>query len=155
MAEKAQEQNQQEVQNQAPANPGPILLTRKQRRYMMKQQKALKYISKLPLADKLKLQRENQENGRKLHQQHLDANEKRNHQRLERILEGYTDADGNHVDGLKDTWKGTGYNSKEMEMLEEAWSLSVIKDKSTYQEDKKKRKSLIKQANASLASRKK
>ena len=120
----------------------------------MKQQKALKYISKLPLADKLKLQRENQENGRKLHQQHLDANEKRNHQRLERILEGYTDADGNHVDGLKDTWKGTGYNSKEMEMLEEAWSLSVIKDKSTYQEDKKKRKSLIKQANASLASRK-
>ena len=65
--------------------------------------------------------RENQENGRKLHQQHLDANEKRNHQRLERILEGYTDADGNHVDGLKDTWKGTGYNSKEMEMLEEAW----------------------------------
>ena len=41
-----------------------------------------------------------------------------------------------------------------MEMLKEAWSLSVIKDKSTYQEDKKKRKSLIKQANASLASRK-
>ena len=123
-----------------PQNPGPILLTRRQRRYMLKQQKALRYISKLPLKDKLEIQRQNQENGRKLHQQHLDIIEKRNHEMLERKLEGYTNEDGEHVEGLKDTWRQMGYNDKEMNMLEEAWALSIVKDRETYQEDKKKRK---------------
>ncbi len=138
-----------------PQNPGPILLTRRQRRYMLKQQKALRYISKLPLKDKLEIQRQNQENGRKLHQQHLDIIEKRNHEMLERKLEGYTNEDGEHVEGLKDTWRQMGYNDKEMNMLEEAWALSIVKDRETYQEDKKKRRQLVKKAKASLDSRKK
>ncbi len=151
MAEEKQIENP-EVQ---PQNPGPILLTRRQRRYMLKQQKALRYISKLPLKDKLEIQRQNQENGRKLHQQHLDIIEKRNHEMLERKLEGYTNEDGEHVEGLKDTWRQMGYNDKEMNMLEEAWALSIVKDRETYQEDKKKRRQLVKKAKASLDSRKK
>ena len=62
---------------------------------------------------------------------------------------------GERVDGLKDTWKNIGYNAKEMEMLEEAWALSIVKDKETYREDKKKIKALHKEAKASLNSRKK
>ncbi len=40
-------------------------------------------------------------------------------------------------------------------MLEEAWSLSVIKDKETYQADKKKRRALQKEAKASRDARQK
>ena len=122
---------------------------------MMKQQGVLKYISKLPLAERLKIQQANIENGRKLHQRHLDIQEKRNHEMLERKLEGYTNEKGEHVDGLKDTWKNIGYNAKEIEMLEEVWALSIVKDKETYREDKKKIKALHKKAKASLDSRKK
>lgn len=151
----AENKKEQTPEVQQPQNPGPILLTRRQRRFMLRQQGALRYISKLPLADKLKIQRENIENGRKLHQQHLDINEKRNHEMLERKLEGYTNEEGEHVDGLKDTWRQIGYNEKEINMLEEAWALSIVKDKETYQADKKKRRQLVKEAKASLDSRKK
>ena len=59
MAKKQKETQEVEAQNQqAPQNPGPILLTRRQRRFMLRQQGALRYISKLPLADKLKIQKE-------------------------------------------------------------------------------------------------
>ena len=123
----------------------------------MKQQGVLRYISKLPYLGEVRSQirQQNIENGRKLHQQHLDRQEKLNAERLERILEGYTNEDGEHVNGLKDTWRAVGYNDKEIDMLEEAWALSVVKDKSTYREDKKKIKALQKEAQASLASRKK
>ena len=40
-------------------------------------------------------------------------------------------------------------------MLEEAWALSVVKDKETYQADKKKRKALRKEAKASRDARQK
>jgi hypothetical protein len=152
MAEQTENQTPEQAQ---PQNPGPILLTRRQRRWMQKQQGLTRYIQKLPLADRLKLQRQNQENGRKLHQQHLDIQEQRNHTRLERILEGYTNEEGEKVPGLKDNWAAQGYNQKEIDMLEEAWSLSVIKDKTTYQADKKKRRALEKEAKASRDARKK
>ena len=122
---------------------------------MLRQQGVLRYISKLPPAEKAKIRQQNIENGRKLHQQHLDINEKRNHEMLERKLEGYTNEEGEHVDGLKDTWRKIGYNDKEINMLEEAWALSVVKDKETYQADKKKRRQLQKDAKASLLARKK
>ena len=152
MAEQTENQTPEQAQ---PQNPGPILLTRRQRRWMQKQQGLTRYIQKLPLADRLKLQQQNIENGRKLHQQHLDLQEKRNHERLERILEGYTNEDGDKVPGLKDNWAAQGYNQKEIDMLEEAWSLSVIKDKTTYQADKKKRRALQKEAKASRDARQK
>lgn len=154
MAEQAQ--NPQE-QNQSQTPQAPILLTRKQRRYMMKQQGVLRYISKLPFLGETRSQirQQNIENGRKLHQQHLDMQEKANAERLERKLEGYIDENGERVNGIKDTWRAVGYNDAEIEMLEEAWALSVIRDKETYREDKKKIKQLQRDAQASLASRKK
>ena len=86
---------------------------------------------------------------------HLDRIEQANAERLERILEGYTNEEGEKVSGLKDNWKAQGYNQKEIDMLEEAWSLSVIKDKETYQADKKKRRALQKEAKASRDARQK
>ena len=124
---------------------------------MMKQRGILKYISKLPFLGetRTRIRQENIENGRKLHQMHLDRIEQANAERLERILEGYTNEEGEKVPGLKDNWKEQGYNQKEIDMLEEAWSLSVIKDKETYQADKKKRRALQKEAKASRDARQK
>lgn len=124
---------------------------------MMKQRGILKYISKLPFLGetRTRIRQENIENGRKLHQMHLDRIEQANAERLERILEGYTNEEGEKVPGLKNNWKEQGYNQKEIDMLEEAWALSVIKDKETYQADKKKRRALQKEAKASRDSRQK
>lgn len=148
MAEKQKAEQEVQAQNQLPQqNPGPTLLTRKQRRYMMKQQGVLRYISKLNFLGETRsaIRRENQENGRKLHQQHLDLQEKLNAERLEAKLEG-----------LKETWKEVGYNAKEMEMLEEAWAIGVVRDKdSNRKEDKKKIKQLHRSVQESFASRKK
>ena len=150
-----QTQNPQEQTNQQA--PPPILTSRKQRRYMMKQRGILKYISKLPFLGetRTRIRQENIENGKRLHQMHLDRIEQANAERLERILEGYTNEEGEKVPGLKDNWKEQGYNQKEIDMLEEAWSLSVIKDKETYQADKKKRRALQKEATASRDARQK
>jgi len=125
---------------------------------MLKQQGVLRYISKLNFLGETKsaIRRENQENGRKLHQQHLDLQEKLNAERLERKLEGYTNEEGEHVTGLKDTWKSIGYNDKEIALLEEAWAISVVRDKSSDRKaDKKKIKELHREAQKSFASRKK
>lgn len=157
---KTQEDNltpeQKQAVEQAVTTP-QTLPSRRQRRYMMKQQGILKYLSKLPYLGETrsKLRQQNMENGRKIHQQHLDAQEARNAARLEQILEGYTNEEGEKVPGLKDNWKSQGYNAKEIDMLEEAWALSVIKNKETYQADKKKRRALQKEAKASRDARQK
>lgn len=157
---KTQEDNltpeQKQAIEQAVTTP-QTLPSRRQRRYMMKQQGILKYLSKLPYLGETrsKLRQQNMENGRKIHQQHVDAQEARNAARLEQILEGYTNEEGEKVPGLKDNWKSQGYNAKEIDMLEEAWALSVIKNKETYQADKKKRRALQKEAKASRDARQK
>ena len=124
---------------------------------MLKQQGILKYLSNLPFLGEVRsnLRKQNLENGKKIHQQHVDMNEARNATRLEQILEGYTNEAGEKVPGLKDNWKLQGYNNKEIDMLEEAWALSIIKDKETYQADKKKRRALEKEARASRNARQK
>lgn len=128
---------------------------------MLKQQGVLKYLSKLPFLGEVRtrLRLENLENGKKIHQQHVDANEKANAERLEKILEGYTytneEGDSVSVPGLKDKWTAEGYNASELSMLEEAWALGVVKNKETYREDKKKRLALQKEAKASRAARQK
>jgi len=132
-----------ETTQEAPQTPGPILLTRRQRRYMLKQQGALKYMQSLSFSDKAELRRQNIENGRKLHQQHLDAIEKRNHEMLEEKLVS-----------LKESWTAIGYNKEEQDKLEEAWALGIVKDKETYRADRKKAKALYKEVNASFTARK-
>jgi hypothetical protein len=163
MAKKQLEDNltpeQKEQVEQAVKTPqtSPTNWNRHQRRHMMRQQGILKYLSKLPYLGEVrsKIRLQNLEQGRKIHQQNVDANDARNAARLEQILEGYTNQDGVKVPGLKDNWKEQGYNNKEIDMLEEAWSLSVIKDKETYQADKKKRRALQKEAKASRDARQK
>lgn len=133
-----------EKTQEAPQTPGPILLTRRQRRFYLKQQGALKYMKSLSFNDKAELRRQNIENGRKLHQQHLDIIEKRNHEMLEAKLES-----------LKESWTAIGYNTEEQDKLSEAWILGVVKDRETYRADRKKAKALYKEVNASFQARKK
>lgn len=54
---------------------------------------------------------------------------------------------------LKTTWIEFGYNESELNMLEEAWLLTVFKNKITYREDKKKSNKLQKEAKELLSSR--
>jgi len=51
------------------------------------------------------------------------------------------------LDASKVSWKETGYNTAEIELLEEAWLLTTIKDKETYRVDKKESKRLMREAN--------
>ena len=57
------------------------------------------------------------------------------------------------LNNLKLTWKDSGYNDSEIGLLEEAWSLSVVKNKDTYRKDKKEAIKLRKEAQESLKSR--
>ena len=116
----------------------PMLLNRRQRRHMLRERGIMKIISKLGFfhPTRVQLREQNMENGRKLHQQHVDDNEARRATQLEAALET-----------AKSVWKDSGYNQEEMLLLEEAWAISAIRNKETYREDKKRAKLLRKQAN--------
>lgn len=123
----------------------PTDMPRRQRRLMLRQQRVLRYLSRYAPMSELRtnFRLQNLENGRMIHQRNVDANEKRQHAALEARLES-----------LKATWESIGYNSSEIEKLEEAWSLSVIKNKETRKEDKKARKALLREVKESFESRK-
>ena len=112
----------------------------------MRQQGVLKYLSKLSFLGEVRsnFRKQNMENGRKIHQQNLDANDKVNHAMLEEKLAS-----------MKETWTSIGYNKSEIDKLEEAWSLSVIKDKSSRKKDKQTIKKLQREVQESFQSRKK
>ena len=133
-------------QPKAQTQPQASSTNRIQRRFNLKQQGILKYISKLPYTGEIrtKLRAQNLENGRKIHQQNVERNEQINAQYLESVLEG-----------LKETWASQGFNAEEIKTLEEAWSLTAVKDKDNYRADKKASKALYKEAKASRASRQK
>lgn len=67
------------------------------------------------------------------------------------------DSIGNQLElklkSLKETWASMGYDDKEIKLLEEAWSITIIKDKETYRQDKKQSRKLQKEASASRKSR--
>lgn len=117
---------------------------RRQRRYMMKQNGMLRYLSKLSFfhPTKAAIRQQNMENGRKIQEARLDAVEKANHERLEAAL-----------NNMKETWANQGYNETEIAQLEEAWAMTAVKDKETYQQDKKESRRLMKEARASLLAR--
>lgn len=112
----------------------------------MKQQGVLKYLSNMNFLGEVRsnFRKQNIENGKKIHQQNLDAMDKVNHSMLEAKLES-----------MKTTWKSMGYNKSEIDKLEEAWSLSAVKDKESRKEDKKAIKKLQKEVRESFQSRKK
>ena len=118
--------------------------SRRQRRAMLKQNGVLRALSKLSFFHPVKKQirEQNREAGRKIHQMHLD--------RIESMQSTFYEE---RLQSAKSTWFGIGYNKEEVAMLEEAWALTVIKDKETYREDKKRARQLQKQAADSLAAR--
>lgn len=139
-------QPQQEAQKEVQTQQRQVSSTRAQRRGMMKQQGILKYLSSLPPMGEIRsrVRSENIINGKKMHQQHVDAMEAKNAKYLETVLEG-----------LKASWTTQGFNAEEIKTLEEAWALTAVKDKANYRADKKASKKLYKEARASLASRQK
>lgn len=122
----------------------PMFLSRRQRREMLRQNGILKVISKMNFLGETrsKIRQQNMEQGRKMMQARADQNDKLNAERLEATLER-----------MKETWASIGYNDAEMTMLEEAWSIMVVKDMETYKEDKKRARQLTSEAQASRAAR--
>lgn len=57
------------------------------------------------------------------------------------------------LNSVKETWTKVGFNEAEIKMLEEAYSLTEIKQRDTLTSDRKLAKKLLKEANASLLSR--
>lgn len=57
------------------------------------------------------------------------------------------------LNASKKTWASIGYNAEEIKLLEEAWSITAVKNKETYRQDKKEAKRLLKEAHESLKSR--
>jgi hypothetical protein len=121
-----------------------ILFTRRQRRYMLKERGILKQVSKLSFFNPVRsnLRTQNMENGRKMHSQHMDIVEQRNGELLEAKLES-----------MKNTWREMGYNDAEINLLEEAWSLTAVKDNETYRADKKRARQLMNEARTLRAAR--
>lgn len=122
----------------------PTFLSRRQRRYMLKERGILKQISKLSFFSetRTKIREQNMEQGRKMHQAWLDHIEKQQGEVLEQRLES-----------VKETWANIGYNVEEIAKLEEAWALTVIRDKETWREDRKKARLLQKEVQESRAKR--
>lgn len=135
--EKKTQETKKEQQAQMPLN-------RRQRRYMMKQNGMLQYLSKLSFfhPTKVAIRQQNMENGRKMQEARLDAIDKANHERLEAAL-----------NTKKESWANQGYNKAEIAKLEEAWVMTSVKDKENYQQDKKESRRLMREAKASMLSR--
>ena len=51
-------------------------------------------------------------------------------------------------EAMRANLKASGYTEEQIELLQEAWALTVIKDKETYREDRKKARDLRNQAYA-------
>lgn len=75
------------------------------------------------------------EEGSKLNEQ--------NKVRLERIRdEFYAQKDAS----MRESLKAAGYSAKQIDLMQDAWAITVIKNKETYRADKKKAQDLLRQA---------
>ena len=116
---------------------------RRQRRMAMKHQGYLKQKSNLSLTAWSELCKEFRIKGNEIHQANLDAAEKSMFRQLEEIESKKISS-----------WKEEGYTDKEIEKLREAYSLIMIKDKSTWHTDKKIARKTIKELSSALYKRK-
>ena len=112
---------------------------RTQRRLAMKHQGLLEQKRNLSLSDWSKLCREIRSKGQEIHQANVERNDKAIFAKLEEI-------ESKKIS----TWKEDGYTDKEIEKLREAYSLIMIKDKSTWHTDKKVARNIIKEARLNL-----
>lgn len=118
-----------------------FLMSRRQRRAMLKSNGILKQISNLNFLGETKsaIRNQNLEQGRKLQSAHLDNIESHQMQELETKL-----------NSLKELWIEQGYNQEEIAKLEQAWSLGIVKSNS---EDRKEIKKLLKEVRQSKSNR--
>jgi len=116
---------------------------RSQRRMAMKHQGILKMKSKLSFKDWRKICKQTREKGNEIHAANVEAAEKTIYATLEA-------AENIHIG----RWKEEGYTDKEIEKLREAYSLIMIKDKSTWHADKKVARKTIKELASKLYNRK-
>jgi len=116
---------------------------RRQRRSAMKYQGILKMKSKLSFKEWLEICKQTREKGKEIHEANVEAAEKSIYAALET-------AENNNIS----RWKEEGYTDKEIEKLREAYSLIMIKDKSTWHADKKIARKTIKELASKLYKRK-
>jgi hypothetical protein len=135
----------EEQTTQAQKTETQSIPNRKERRYRLKQQGVLKYLSKKNFLDPIRanFRAENMKTGEKIQSIRKEA--------IDKQLEADFMI---KLESMKETWYEIGYNSKEIELLEEAAAIHFAKDKSTWKDDKKEAKELRKKAKDSLASRK-
>lgn len=88
------------------------------------------------------------------------AHERRTMDQIEEQLElrlkgNYDEETGKGFYGLRNTWADMGYNEDEIAILEEAWTLTAVKDADPVQfrADKKQSRKLMKQAQESRLAR--
>jgi hypothetical protein len=115
---------------------------RRQRRLAMKYQGLLKAKSKLPFHKWMEITKENIERGKELHAANTDAVEKSIAERLESIEERQIVA-----------WREVGYNENEIKLLREANAILMVRDKDTWQSDKKDARKMMREARESLNKR--
>jgi hypothetical protein len=135
----------EEQTTQAQKTETQAIPNRRERRYRLKQQGVLKYLSKKNFLDPIRanFRAENMKTGEKIQSIRKEA--------IDKQLEADFMI---KLESMKATWYEIGYNSKEIELLEEAAAIHFAKDKSTWKDDKKEAKELRKKAKDSLASRK-
>lgn len=92
--------------------------------------------------DRVEFRRKNREQGEAKHRAMLEEMEKERYERLEHAAAEY-----------EKKLKEDGYNQEEIDMLLEAHALESVKDKETWQADKKRRKELKNAVIKSRASR--
>lgn len=116
---------------------------RRQRRLAMKYQGILRAKSKLSFKNWMEVTSESIKNGKELHRAHVDAAETSIATQLEEI----------ESKKIED-WKAEGFNDKEIKMLREANAILTVRDKETWQADKKVARKLMRDARESLNNRK-
>ena len=116
---------------------------RRQRRAAMKHQGILKMKSKLSFKEWLEICKQTREKGKEIHEANVEAAEKSIYAKLEQV-------ENNKIS----QWKEEGYTDKEIEKLREAYSLIMVKDKSTWHADKKLARKTIKELTSTLYKRK-
>ena len=112
-------------------------MNRRQRRNAYKQLGVLKNKSRRSHTDPVKKAISNQlrQEGLTKHAQLLEEMYRKESEKIEHALAEY-----------KKKLEAEGWNAKEIELLSEAWQIRAVKDKETYQQDKKTIKSLTKEA---------
>jgi len=138
-------ENQTQPVEETQAQENQQIPNRRERRYRLKQQGVLKYLSKLSFLNPIAInyRAENLKVGQRIQEILRERNEKQ-----------WEETFMSKLEKMKETWYEIGYNAEEITMLEEASAIHFAKNKETYREDKKEAKELINKAKASLASRK-